>query len=144
MILYTFCKQLTLYCIVLYWQTVAINAFNVFNVFKIEQGQCFFVGLSCSIPTIIFYYFSLSLLSVTRLVLWGWGVWTDRVFITLSLSLALPTSFNNNNNFTHMQQSIPPRLLIGLTCRSLYYLRWAVDSHVGVYSKSASCNYYSY
>ena len=27
-----------------------------------EQGQCFFIGLSCSILTIVFYYFSLSLL----------------------------------------------------------------------------------
>ena len=35
-----------------------------------EQGQCFFIGLSCSIPTIVFYYFSLSLLSVYRLILW--------------------------------------------------------------------------
>ena len=35
-------------------------------------------------PTIVFYYFSLSLLSVYRLVLWGWGLWTDRVSITLS------------------------------------------------------------
>ena len=45
-----------------------------------EQGQCFFIGLSCSIPTI----YSLSLLSVYRLVLWGWGLRTDRVYITLS------------------------------------------------------------
>ena len=36
-----------------------------------EQGQCFFIDLSCSIPTIVFYCFSLSLLSVYRLVLWG-------------------------------------------------------------------------
>ena len=40
-----------------------------------------FIGLSCSIPTIVFYYFSLCLLSVYSLVL-----------------CALPTSFNNNNN----------------------------------------------
>ena len=40
--------------------------------------------------------FSLSLISVYRLVLWSWGLWTDRVYITLSL--ALPTFFNNNNN----------------------------------------------
>ena len=32
-----------------------------------EQGQCFFIGLSCSIPTIVFYSLSLSLLSVYRL-----------------------------------------------------------------------------
>ena len=49
-----------------------------------EQGQCFFIGLSCSIITIGFYSFSLSLLSVYRLVLWGWGLQTDMVYITLS------------------------------------------------------------
>ena len=49
-----------------------------------EQGQCFFIGLSCSIPTLVFYSLSLSLLSVYRLVLWGWGFRTDRVYITLS------------------------------------------------------------
>ena len=49
-----------------------------------EQGQCFFIGISCSISTIGFYYFSLSLLPVYRLVLWGWGLRTDRVYITLS------------------------------------------------------------
>ena len=49
-----------------------------------EQGQYFFIGLSCSIPTIVFYYFSLSLLPVYRLVLWGWGLWTERVYITIS------------------------------------------------------------
>ena len=48
------------------------------------QGQCFFIGLSCSIPTIVFYSLSISLLSVYRLVLWGWGLRTDRVYITLS------------------------------------------------------------
>ena len=62
----------------------------------IEQGRCFFIALSCSIPIIVFYYFSLSLLSLYWLVLWGWGLRTDRVYITLSL--ALPASFNNNNN----------------------------------------------
>ena len=49
-----------------------------------EQGRCFFIGLSCSIPTIVFYYFSLYLLHVYRLVLWGSGLRTDRVYITLS------------------------------------------------------------
>ena len=63
-----------------------------------RAGPMLFIGLSCSIPTIVFYSFSLSLLSVYRLVLWVWGLRTDRVYITLSLSLALPTSFHNNNN----------------------------------------------
>ena len=37
-----------------------------------------------SIPTIVFYFFSLSLFSVYRLVLWSWGLRTDRVYTTLS------------------------------------------------------------
>ena len=40
------------------------------------------------LPKLLYHYyslllFSLSLLSVSRLVLWGWGLWTDRVYITL-------------------------------------------------------------
>ena len=49
-----------------------------------EQGQFFFIFLSCSFPTIVFYYFSLYLLSVYRLVLWSCDLRTDRVYITLS------------------------------------------------------------
>ena len=45
----------------------------------------------------VFYYFSLSPLSVDRLVLWGWDLRTIGC-TSLSLSLALPTSFNINNN----------------------------------------------
>ena len=33
-----------------------------------------------------------------RLVLWGGGLRTDRVYMTLSNLVELPTSFNNNNN----------------------------------------------
>ena len=36
-----------------------------------RAGPMFFIGLSCSNPIIVFYYFSLSLLSVSRLVLWS-------------------------------------------------------------------------
>ena len=50
-----------------------------------EQGQCFFLSLSCYIPTIVFYYLSFFLLSVYWLSLWGWGVLTDMVYISLSL-----------------------------------------------------------
>ena len=49
-----------------------------------EQGKCFFNGISCSIPTIVSHYFSLSLFSVYRLVLWGWVLRTDKVYSTLS------------------------------------------------------------
>ena len=33
---------------------------------------------------IVFYSVSLSFISVYRLVLWGWGLRTDRVYIALS------------------------------------------------------------
>ena len=52
-------------------------------------------------PKLLYPYYSLllffpfSLLSVCRLALWGWGLQTDRVYITLSI--LLPTFFNNNN-----------------------------------------------
>ena len=46
-------------------------------------GRMPFTGPSCSISTIVFYYFSLSLLSVYRLVLWAWCLRTYWVYITL-------------------------------------------------------------
>ena len=46
-----------------------------------REGPMLFYGLSCSIPTIVFYYIFLSLLPVYRLVLWGWGLLTDRVYM---------------------------------------------------------------
>ena len=48
-----------------------------------EQVQCFFVGL----VAFSFFYlqlFSLSLLFLYRLLVWGWGLRTDRVSISLS------------------------------------------------------------
>ena len=63
----------------------------------LEQGQCFFSDISFSIPTIVFYYFSLSLFSVYRLELWRCGLRADRVFITLSLPCTADF-FDNNNN----------------------------------------------
>ena len=61
-----------------------------------KHGQCFFIGLSSSIPTIDFFDFPLSLLSVYI----GWYCLAE-VFgligcTSLSLSLAMRTSFNNN------------------------------------------------
>ena len=49
-----------------------------------SRANAFSFCLSCSIPTIVFYYFSVSPHSVYWLVLWGWGLRTDRVYITLS------------------------------------------------------------
>ena len=51
-----------------------------------EQSQCFFIGLSCSIPTVVVCDFYLSLFSVYRLELWGWGLRTDNVHVTLARS----------------------------------------------------------
>ena len=50
----------------------------------VPQDFCSLFSVSFSVPTIVFYYISLSLLSVYRLAVWGWGLWTDRVYITLS------------------------------------------------------------
>ena len=59
------------------------------------KSQCFIIGLGCSIPTIVFYSFSFSLLSVYRLVLWAWGLRTDRVYITLSQPCTADLFYNN-------------------------------------------------
>ena len=60
--------------------------------------------------------FSRSLLSFYRLVLWGWGLRTDRVYITLSL--ALPTFFNNNNIIS----SIETVYCITIRCTSMNFI----------------------
>ena len=65
--------------------TILLTPFSMVWDWRVSRaGQCSFIGLSCSILTIVFYSFPLSLLSVYRLVLWGWGLQTDRVYITLS------------------------------------------------------------
>ena len=66
-----------------------------------EHCQCFFIGLTCSIPFGL-YFFHFSLLPVYRLVLWA-GAFGLIGWKLLNPSLALPTSFdkkkkNNNNN----------------------------------------------
>ena len=62
-----------------------------------EQGQFFFIVLSCTIPTIVFYCFPFSFFLYV-----GWyrgdGVFGLIGRRSLSLGLALQTSFNNNNN----------------------------------------------
>ena len=62
------------------------------NGVRLAGFQCFFIGLSCSITFFPFLFF----LSI------GWyfgaGVFVLIGCISLSLSLALPTFFNNNNN----------------------------------------------
>ena len=67
------------------WKYLADPVFDGVGLLGFRKGpMLFFIGLSCSIPTIVFNYFSLSLLSVYRLVLWGWSLRSDRVYTTLS------------------------------------------------------------
>ena len=63
---------------------ILLTAYSMVWDWRVSRAGLFFIGLSCSIPTIVFYTFSLSLLFVYRLVLWGWGLWTDRGYISLS------------------------------------------------------------
>ena len=53
-----------------------------------KNRACFLIGLSCSIPNIVFYYVSLSFLSVYRLVLWGRGLRTEDLRVAESISLS--------------------------------------------------------
>ena len=71
-----------------------------------EQGQCFFITLSCFIPFCLEIFFSFSSfclkVGIVRL---------DRVFglvgcRSLSPSLALPTSFNNKDNNGAIENTI--------------------------------------
>ena len=67
------------------WNDLADHIFDgvLLAGFK-SRANASFIGVSSCITTIVFYYFSLSLLSDYRLVLWGWGLRTNRVYITLS------------------------------------------------------------
>ena len=93
-----YCRTFVLISVSL-WNDLADPMFDGVGLagFK-SRANAFFIGLSCSIPTKVFYSFSLSLLHVYRLVLWGWGLRTDRVYITLSALHCRPLFNNNNNN----------------------------------------------
>ena len=79
------------------WNDVADSVFDGVGQagFK-SRTRFFFIGLSYSIPTIVFYHFSF-LFSLSIGLYCGAEVFGLMRCISLSLSLALPTSFNNNN-----------------------------------------------
>ena len=79
--------------------TILLTAYSmVWNCQVSRAGPMLLYGLMLLYPYYSHLYsFSLSLLSVYRLVLWGWGLLTDRVYITLSQPCT-PTFYNNNNN----------------------------------------------
>ena len=65
--------------------TILLTPYSMMWDWRVSRARPMrFIGLNCFIPTIVFYYFTLSLLPAYRLVLWGWGLRTDRVYITLS------------------------------------------------------------
>ena len=66
------------------WNDPAAPVFDGVELAGFKSRANVFIGLSWSIPTIVFYYFFIFLLPVYRLVLWGLVLRTDRVYITLS------------------------------------------------------------
>ena len=64
--------------------TILLTPYSMVWDWRVSRAEpMLFYCLSSSIPTIVFYYFSLSLLPILRFGLWGWGPRTDRVYITL-------------------------------------------------------------
>ena len=68
-----------------------------------EQSQCFPVGMICS------FFYSPTILSSSSfhgLVVWGWGLWTDRVFsLSPGLAQLTPNDDDNNNNLKNVHSS---------------------------------------
>ena len=62
-----------------------------------RAGPMLFCWPSCSLLFCL-QLFSLSLLFLYRLVVWGWGLRTDRVSISLSRPCIANIFFNNNDN----------------------------------------------
>ena len=66
------------------------------------------VGMICSFflsPTVLSFY------SFHGLVVWGWGLWTDRV-VSLSPGLAQRTPINNKNNNNNNNNTNNNNLLV--------------------------------
>ena len=102
-----------------FWNTMIISIHKAISMIKIHNEnmnaaklminyyRILRISVLTSVKAIIYissmcYSLSISLLSVyrLRLVLWGWGLWTDRVYITLSQPCAADLFYNNNNNVT--------------------------------------------
>ena len=67
------------------WNDLVDSVFNLVGLAGFtSRASVFFIGLCCSIPTIVFYYFLFSLRPLNKLVLWDRGLHTDRVYITHS------------------------------------------------------------
>ena len=64
--------------------TILLTQYSMVWDWRVSRAGPMLFYCRCSISTILFYSFSLSILPVYRLVLWGWGLRTDRMYITLS------------------------------------------------------------
>ena len=98
------CRRTFISLSVSLWNDLADPVFDGVELagFK-SMVNVFFIGLSCSIPTIVFYHFSLSLLSVYIGWYCGAGVFGLIGCISLSLSLAplLIKMMNDNRSHTY-------------------------------------------
>ena len=68
--------------------------------FNCKENVCFFISLSCSLPFCRLLH-SLSLLSFSGLVLWGWDLRTDMVSIAFSRP-CIAGIFNNKSKKKHL------------------------------------------
>ena len=80
--------------------TILLTPYSMVWDWRVSRAEpIFFYWPKLSILSIVYYYFSFSLLSVYRLVLWGWGLRTDRLYITLSHPCTANLFYNNNKVF---------------------------------------------
>ena len=86
------------------WNDLADPVFD-----GVGAGSTPFCWPSCS-HLFCFQLFSLSLLFLYRLIVWGWGLRTDRVAISLSRPCIANLFYNNNTNNNNDEQA----LLFGL------------------------------
>ena len=93
------------------WNDLGDPVFDGVGLAGFKSRASVFYSPKLLYPTIVFYYFSLLLLPVYRLVLWGWGLRTDRVYITLSQPYTESFNNNNNNNNNNFSCSFPIALL---------------------------------
>ena len=66
------------------WNDLADSVFDVVGLAGFKRRVNAFLLAKAALSSLVFYYFSLSLLPVNRLVLSGWGLRTNSVYITLS------------------------------------------------------------
>ena len=92
--------------------TILLTLYSmVWDCWRVSRaGPMLFYCLGCSIsfcPLLfcwycLVFYWSTFVCAVYRSALWGWGLWTDRVQITLSQPCTADSFNNNNNNYYYI------------------------------------------